>query len=309
MGERRGTSTLTLEELRSRPWLGDGELTAFVEALERAFVTEIDPATESRHMAMIADELIRVGTAPAETQASWLRASWLRASWLRRSWNTRRLRLAFQLVTAMAMGSVFLGGLAVAGSGSPEANSSGHASDRATEATSADRGANGQGASTTFVAGLLDYIQSTTDEGCEFGQGVAAIASQGRGGNSDACTHANDTEDGGNNGAGSSGNTPKGSRATGEQHSAGSAGGAGAQGGRATGEERSGGKAQQGPPIDPHDAGTDNAGSTAQGGRATGEEHSGRPAGDLPGADDLPAADNATQNPSSTVGKGRPEDS
>jgi len=284
---RRG---FTLEDLRSQPWLGDEDLDAFVHDVKDAYIVQIDPETESRHIRLIVDE-VRVVWSPSEARASWLRASWLRASW-----QSRRLRLAFQLATVMALGTVFAGGLAVAATGPNE-----NANENALAAVAGAGEPISTGARAGFVGTLLDYITNSTAEGCDFGQGVATIASQGQGGNAAACSQSDD-------GAVTAGeDTPKGSRATGEAHSAGRAGGTGAQGGpttqggTATAEERSGGRLGGRSDEDHASTAGDHAsdsgqGDGAQGSRARGEEHS-QGAGGKP-----------TEDPAADVRKGPPAD-
>ncbi|MGH2756173.1 MAG: hypothetical protein ACRDI3_00110 [Actinomycetota bacterium] len=280
---RSDRAGFTLEDLRSDAWTGDEDLTAFVADLERAYVSAVDLATESRHLTLILDEL---------RSASWEPRMVRSASWtpvVARVRKRRRFRLALQLATALASATVFVGGFAAAHQGAPDGTPG------QSVVTGAGNGAvvSAQAGSPAFVQTLLGYIETTSDEGCVFGQNVAAIASQGRGGNSDECSNGQSPQN-------AAGHVPQGSRATGQEHSAGRAGGTQAQGSRATGVEHSAGRAggtqAPGSPATGTDHAADQAdgagGSEAQGDRATGEEHS----------------EGATENAPVDIPKGPPTD-
>jgi hypothetical protein len=286
---RNGRDRFTLEDLRSDAWAGDEDLTAFVADVEKTYVSTIDLETESRHIALMLDELRVASWEPKVVRS----ASWAQAK-VRVRVRRRRFRLAIQLATALASVTVFIGGFAVANVGAPDDT----LADTTATAGAGDAGTASAGRAASLQA-LLDYIDTTPDEGCAFGQGVAAIATQGRGGNAEAC------DQGGAEQGEAADHAPQGSRATGTENSAGRAGGAaGAQGSPATGQENSAGHAGGGGAQGSSATGaesSDGAGGTgAQGSRATGQEHSGGAAED--------AADTATENAPVDVRRGPPTD-
>jgi len=284
---RNGRDRFTLEDLRSDAWAGDEDLTAFVADLERTYVSTIDLETESRHITLMLDEFRAASWEPKVVRS----ASWAQAK-VRVRVRRRHFRLAIQLATALASATVFVGGFAVANVGAPDDT----LADTTVSAGARDAASAGLAAS---LQTLLDYIDTTTDEGCAFGQGVAAIATQGNGGNAEACDQGQAEQ------GEAADHAPQGSRATGTENSAGRAGGAaGAQGSRTTGQENSAGRAGGGGAQGSSATGaesSDGAGGTgAQGSRATGQEHSGGAAED--------AADTATENAPVDVRRGPPTD-
>jgi hypothetical protein len=268
---------LELDDLRFGG--GDEELARFVGELRTIYLQPISRDVESAHIQSMVAE------------AGDLRSQYALAS---SSGRRRRFRLALQLAAA-AMGALFItGGLAIAGVDLPAAlddalsklggDAPEHVESLPASTTPSDAGEISTPQRATVADALLSYIATTAAQGCDFGQAVAGIATQGTGGHSDACQAGPGASGSGGGQQNSGGAGAQGGKATGEQNSSGAAGGDAVDGNPTVGPERSGEHAG--------DAGSQ-ADDPAQGGKETGDETSGGATEDAgPPADITPGSPN-----------------